>query len=51
MGDLRVSGAGLRGMRIDGDLIVRAIDELPIIAVAATQAEGSETCVTVVSSR
>ena len=30
----------LRGIEIGGDLIVRAIDELPVLAVLATQAHG-----------
>ncbi len=41
----RGAGAGgvtppLRGVEIGGDLIVRAIDELPVLAVLATQAHG-----------
>lgn len=38
--DLAVRSAGLRGVEVGGDLVVRAIDELPILAVAATQARG-----------
>jgi 3-phosphoshikimate 1-carboxyvinyltransferase len=38
--DLIVRRASLRGTRIGGDLIVRAIDEFPVLMVAATQAEG-----------
>ena len=38
--DIRVSASELRGTRIDGDLIVRALDELPVIAVAAACAAG-----------
>jgi 3-phosphoshikimate 1-carboxyvinyltransferase len=38
--DLTVGRASLRGTRIGGDLIVRAIDEFPVLMVAATQAEG-----------
>jgi 3-phosphoshikimate 1-carboxyvinyltransferase len=41
--DIRVSSQGggrLRGTAIGGDLVVRMIDEFPILAVAATQAEG-----------
>ncbi len=38
--DLLVRSAPLHGSEIRGDLIVRAIDELPILAVAATQAHG-----------
>jgi 3-phosphoshikimate 1-carboxyvinyltransferase len=39
-GDLEVRGAGLRGVTIAGSLTVRCIDELPVIAVLATQADG-----------
>lgn len=35
-----VRSAELRGVEVGGDLVVRAIDELPILAVAATQARG-----------
>jgi 3-phosphoshikimate 1-carboxyvinyltransferase len=38
--DLIVRRASLCGTRIEGDLIVRAIDEFPALMVAATQAEG-----------
>ncbi len=38
--DLSIRSAGLRGVEAGGDLVVRAIDELPILAVAATQARG-----------
>ena len=38
--DLRVRGGALHGTRIDGDLVVRAVDELPALAVAAAIAEG-----------
>ena len=37
---LSVRGTELRGVEIGGDLVVRAIDEFPILAVAATQARG-----------
>ena len=43
VGQLGVAGAGpapLRATRIDGALTVRALDELPILAVAAARAEG-----------
>jgi 3-phosphoshikimate 1-carboxyvinyltransferase len=33
-------GAGLRGVEVGGDLVVRMIDEFPILAVVATQAKG-----------
>ncbi len=38
--DLIVSGGGLRGLELGGGQIVTMIDELPVLAVAATQAEG-----------
>ncbi|MXX24395.1 MAG: 3-phosphoshikimate 1-carboxyvinyltransferase [Caldilineaceae bacterium SB0668_bin_21] len=38
--DLIVSGGGLRGLELGGAQIVTMIDELPVLAVAATQAEG-----------
>ncbi|MBP8973740.1 MAG: 3-phosphoshikimate 1-carboxyvinyltransferase [Anaerolineae bacterium] len=38
--DLLVRRADLRGTTVDGDLIVRAIDEFPVLMVAATQAAG-----------
>ena len=38
--DLVVQHSELRGVEIGGDLIVRAIDELPVLAVLATQAHG-----------
>ncbi len=38
--DLVVRSARLRGTTIDGDLVARAIDELPVLAVAAALAEG-----------
>ena len=37
---LTVMTSSLKGMRIDGELIPRLIDELPIIALLATQANG-----------
>ncbi len=37
---LRVRGAELHGVEVGGDLVVRAIDEFPVLAVAATQAHG-----------
>jgi 3-phosphoshikimate 1-carboxyvinyltransferase len=39
--DVEVRGAGLRGAVIRGALVPRVIDELPVIAVIATQAEGA----------
>lgn len=40
IGDLTVRGAALQGISIGGDLIPNLIDEIPILAVAATRAEG-----------
>ena len=40
VGDIEVAGAPLHGVVIDGSLTVRCIDELPVIAVLATQAHG-----------
>ena len=40
VGGLRVRSSGLKGTLVEGDEVVRAIDELPVLAVAATQAEG-----------
>lgn len=40
VGDLLVRAGALRGATVAGELVVRVIDELPILAVAATQAEG-----------
>jgi 3-phosphoshikimate 1-carboxyvinyltransferase len=45
VGTLRVWGCALVGTQIGGEEVVRAIDEMPILAVAASQAEG-ETVVT-----
>ncbi len=45
VGIVRVRSAGLQGTRVGGSDIVRAIDELPVLAVAATQAQG-ETSIT-----
>jgi len=36
-----LSAISLTGIKIDGDIVPRIIDEFPIIAVAATQAEGT----------
>ena len=41
LADLVVHDSPLRATEAHGDLIVRAIDEFPIFAVAATQAEGT----------
>jgi 3-phosphoshikimate 1-carboxyvinyltransferase len=40
VGSIRVRGGSLRGTEVGGDLLVRAIDEVPILAVAAAAAEG-----------
>jgi 3-phosphoshikimate 1-carboxyvinyltransferase len=39
-GDLRVRYTPLRGTRISGSLVIRAIDEIPILAIAAAFAQG-----------
>jgi 3-phosphoshikimate 1-carboxyvinyltransferase len=39
-GDVRITGQALRGITMEGNLIPRLIDEIPIIAVIATQAAG-----------
>ena len=39
--DLHIRGSKLHGVTIEGDLVVRAIDEVPAIAVAAACAEGT----------
>lgn len=41
--DVHVRTSGLIGADIGGDIIPRLIDELPIVAVAATQASGTTT--------
>lgn len=38
--DLMVRSSELRGVEVGGELVVRMIDEFPILAVAATQAQG-----------
>jgi 3-phosphoshikimate 1-carboxyvinyltransferase len=38
--DITVKSSELRGVTIDGDLVVRMIDEFPIFAVLASQAQG-----------
>lgn len=40
VGDVRVRGAALSGVRIDGDLVARTLDEIPLLAVLAAAAEG-----------
>lgn len=39
-GDITAYGSDLKGVQISGSIIPRVIDEIPIIAVAATQANG-----------
>ncbi|KGX87957.1 3-phosphoshikimate 1-carboxyvinyltransferase [Pontibacillus litoralis JSM 072002] len=41
VGDIHVQGSRLHGITIDGEDIPRLIDELPIIALVASQAEGT----------
>lgn len=41
VGDIKVKYSELKGCVIEGDIIPRLIDELPVIAVLATQAQGS----------
>jgi 3-phosphoshikimate 1-carboxyvinyltransferase len=41
MGDITVSGQGLKGVHIGGSVIPRLIDEIPVLAVAAAAAEGT----------
>ena len=40
VGDLTIQTSNLRGITIGGELIPRLIDEIPVIALLATQAEG-----------
>jgi 3-phosphoshikimate 1-carboxyvinyltransferase len=40
LADVRIEAGGLRPVVVGGHLVARAIDELPIWAVVATQAEG-----------
>ncbi|MGN0017609.1 MAG: 3-phosphoshikimate 1-carboxyvinyltransferase [Candidatus Gastranaerophilaceae bacterium] len=41
VGDIRVKTSSLKACQISGDIIPRLIDEIPVIAVLATQAEGT----------
>lgn len=41
VGDIRIKHSYLKACTIEGDIIPRLIDELPVIAVLATQAEGT----------
>lgn len=40
VGDVAVTSSPLRGVEVDPQLVPSAIDEIPILAVAATQADG-----------
>lgn len=40
VGDIKICYSNLKGVTIESEIIPRLIDELPVIAVAATQAEG-----------
>ncbi|MDD3594229.1 MAG: 3-phosphoshikimate 1-carboxyvinyltransferase [Candidatus Gastranaerophilales bacterium] len=40
-GDVRVCYSGLKAVTIEGEIIPRLIDELPVIAILASQAEGT----------
>jgi 3-phosphoshikimate 1-carboxyvinyltransferase len=42
-GDLSASAQELRGAELDGDLVLRAIDEVPILAVLGAIAQGTTT--------
>ena len=41
IGDISISTSTLKGTNIGGSIIPRLIDEIPIIALMATQAEGT----------
>ncbi|ASK63342.1 3-phosphoshikimate 1-carboxyvinyltransferase [Virgibacillus phasianinus] len=41
IGDVTITYTKLRGINIEGEIIPRLIDEIPIIALLATQAEGT----------
>ncbi len=41
VGDLRIKYSTLKALEISSDLIPRLIDEIPVLAVVATQAEGT----------
>lgn len=43
VGDLLVRPSALHGITMDGELVVRAIDEIPLLAVVATFAQGTTT--------
>jgi 3-phosphoshikimate 1-carboxyvinyltransferase len=41
VGDLLVRSSALQGIEIDGELVVRAIDEVPVLAIVAAFAQGT----------
>ena len=41
VGDIKVAYSELKACKISGDIIPRLIDEIPVVAVLATQAEGT----------
>ena len=41
VGDLRIKTSNLKATTIEGEVIPKLIDEIPVIAVLATQAEGT----------
>jgi 3-phosphoshikimate 1-carboxyvinyltransferase len=41
IGDISIAHSSLQGVRVDGDLVVRMIDEFPALAVAAAYAQGT----------
>lgn len=43
IGDLVVRSSSLRGTRVDGSLVVRMVDEMPVFAVAAAYTPGATT--------
>jgi 3-phosphoshikimate 1-carboxyvinyltransferase len=43
VGDVKVTNRGLRGVDVDGDLVASALDELPLLGVVASFAEGITT--------
>jgi 3-phosphoshikimate 1-carboxyvinyltransferase len=43
LADLKINGSTLKGIKIGGSMIPRMIDELPLVAVIATQAEDRTT--------
>lgn len=40
VGDIKISYSDLKGITVEGEIIPRLIDEIPVIAVLATQADG-----------